>query len=76
MAKKVKIYLDTSVVSCLQVPETPERMEDTLRLWEDLEATITRIYTIGYFKRKKLRRLHAHCNSLVSKMRCYCFMEF
>jgi len=24
-----KIYLDTFVISCLQVPETPERMADT-----------------------------------------------
>jgi predicted nucleic acid-binding protein len=40
MTKKVKIYLDTSVISCLQAPETPERMADTLRLWNDLEAGI------------------------------------
>ena len=40
MANKVKIYLDTSVISCLQVPETPERMADTLRLWEDIKAGI------------------------------------
>ena len=37
MTNKTKIYLDTSVVSCLQVPETPERMADTLRLWEDIK---------------------------------------
>jgi predicted nucleic acid-binding protein len=40
MSKKVKIYLDTSVISCLQAFETPERMADTLRLWRDLEAGI------------------------------------
>jgi hypothetical protein len=40
MASKVKIYLDTSVISCLQVPETPERMADTLRLWEDIQANV------------------------------------
>jgi len=44
MTKKVKIYLDTSVISCLQVPETPERMADTLRLWEDLKGSIYDIY--------------------------------
>ena len=38
MTNKVKIYLDTSVISCLQVPETPERMADTLRFWEDIKA--------------------------------------
>jgi hypothetical protein len=40
MAKKLKIYLDTSVISCLQATETPERMADTLCLWKDLEAGI------------------------------------
>ena len=40
MENKVKIYLDTSVISCLQVPETPERMVDTLHLWEDIKAGI------------------------------------
>jgi predicted nucleic acid-binding protein len=44
MEKKIKIYLDTSVISCLQVPETPERMADTLCLWEDLKADIYDIY--------------------------------
>jgi len=38
MTNKVKIYLDTSVISCLQVPESPERMADTLRLWKDIKA--------------------------------------
>jgi len=40
MTNKVKIYLDTSVISHLQAPDTPERMTDTLRLWEDLKAGI------------------------------------
>ena len=40
MTKKVKIYLDTSVISHLQASDAPERMTDTLRLWEDLKAGI------------------------------------
>ena len=40
MTNKVKIYLDTSVISCLQAPETPERMADTLCLWKDIKADI------------------------------------
>jgi len=36
--KKTKIYLDTSVISHLDAPETPEKMEDTLRLWEKIQA--------------------------------------
>ena len=44
MSKKIRIYLDTSVISCLQVDETPERMADTLRLWKDLKANIYYVY--------------------------------
>jgi len=35
--KKTKIYLDTSVISHLDAPETPEKMEDTLLLWGKLK---------------------------------------
>jgi len=38
MSKKTKIYLDTSVISHLDAPETPEKMEDTWRLWEKIRA--------------------------------------
>jgi len=44
MRKPVKIYLDTSVISCLQAPETPERMADSLRLWENLKEGIYDVY--------------------------------
>ena len=51
MSKKIKIYLDTSVISCLQAHETPERMADSLHLWEALKANIYDVYisdiTIG-----------------------------
>lgn len=32
--KKLKIYLDTSVISYLDQQDSPARMEETLRLWE------------------------------------------
>jgi predicted nucleic acid-binding protein len=35
--KKLKIYLDTSVISHLDAPDTPEKMADTLRLWEQIK---------------------------------------
>ena len=36
--KKLKLYLDTSVISHLDAPDTPEKMADTLALWEDLKS--------------------------------------
>ena len=32
--EKLKIYLDTSVISCLDAPQTPERMIHTELFWE------------------------------------------
>ena len=34
--KKLKIYLDTSVISHLDAPDAPEREADTKRLWDDI----------------------------------------
>jgi len=36
--RKQRIYLDTSVISHLYAPDTPEKMADTLRLWNLLET--------------------------------------
>jgi len=35
--RKLKLYLDTSVISHLQAPDTPEKMAETLELWEVLK---------------------------------------
>lgn len=35
--RKLKVYLDTSVISYLQQKDTPERMKDTLALWKRFE---------------------------------------
>ena len=45
--KKLKIYLDTSVLSHLDSPDTPEKMVDTLGLWEDLRKEKYEIYISG-----------------------------
>lgn len=37
MSKKLKVYLDTSVISYLQQVDAPERMKDTLALWAQFE---------------------------------------
>jgi len=36
--KKTRIYLDTSVISHLDANDTPEKMGDTLRLWEKIKS--------------------------------------
>jgi len=34
---KPKIYLDTSIISHLHQLDVPEKMNDTLALWEDIK---------------------------------------
>jgi predicted nucleic acid-binding protein len=36
--KKLKIYLDTSVISHLDAPDVPDKEADTKRLWEEIKA--------------------------------------
>jgi predicted nucleic acid-binding protein len=36
--KKLKIYLDTSVISHIQHEDTPEKMKDTLLFWDELKT--------------------------------------
>lgn len=42
--KRIKVYLDTSVISYLQQEDTPERMQDTLALWKQFEEGKYDIY--------------------------------
>lgn len=35
--RKLKIYLDTSVISHLQQDDVPDKMNDTLKLWEEIK---------------------------------------
>jgi predicted nucleic acid-binding protein len=47
----LKLYLDTSVISHLQAIDTPEKMRDTIKLWEDIKNGKYEVYisntTIG-----------------------------
>ena len=36
--KKLKIYFDTSAIAYLDQQDAPDRMADTLKLWEDVKA--------------------------------------
>lgn len=42
--RKLKIYLDTSVISHLDAPDTPEKMADTLKLWEGIKRGEYEVY--------------------------------
>lgn len=33
---KIRIYLDTSVISYLEAEDTPEKMQDTINFWQEL----------------------------------------
>lgn len=36
--RKLKIYLDTSVISHLQQEDVPEKMKETMELWEQFKT--------------------------------------
>lgn len=35
--RKLKIYLDTSVISHLEAPDVPDKQADTLQLWQEIK---------------------------------------
>ncbi len=42
--KKLKVYLDTSVISYLYQDDAPEKMADTLALWDLFEKGVYEVY--------------------------------
>ena len=69
--RKQKIYLDTSVVSYLHQEDAPEKMKDTLKLWEILkkgryEVCISNIVMneIQECSEEKLHRLLDYLNQI------------
>ncbi|MHB8126561.1 MAG: hypothetical protein ACYDEJ_13150 [Desulfitobacteriaceae bacterium] len=36
---KVKVYIDTSVISHLEAEDTPEKLDDTHDFWQELKKT-------------------------------------
>lgn len=43
--RKLKIYLDTSVISHLDAPDVSDKMNDTLALWEDIKSGLYEVTT-------------------------------
>jgi predicted nucleic acid-binding protein len=42
--KKIKMYLDTSIISHLEAPDTPEKMSDTRKLWELFKGDAVEVF--------------------------------
>ena len=42
--RKLKIYLDTSIISHLYAPDVPEKQSDTLKLWEEIKSGLYEAY--------------------------------
>ena len=42
--RKLKIYIDTSVISHLSAPDTPDKQADTLKLWEEIKAGLYEVF--------------------------------
>ena len=38
MEKKLRVYIETSIISHLDAPDRPDRMADTLRLWKGMQT--------------------------------------
>ena len=44
--RKLRIYLDTSVISHLEQEDVPEKMEQTRKLWEILQSNRYKVIVI------------------------------
>ena len=84
--KKIKIYLDTSVISHLASEDTPEKMSDTLDFWRELEKdkylvtisdlTIAELTKCPEPKRTILFEYLSAINFDYNWMQIYCKLEF
>lgn len=68
--KRLKVYLDTSVVSYLYQEDAPEKMQDTLSLWELFQQGVYEVYVSDIVFRE-IDRCRNSC-----RVRCYYFVEF
>lgn len=50
--RKLKVYLDTSVISHLMQEDVPEKMKDTRDLWEMFKMVAKKIIEMGILSQK------------------------
>lgn len=63
--KKLKIYIDTSVISNLHADDAPAQMEDSLKLWEEIKLGLYDII-ISQLVLYEVRRCHEPKLSVLS----------
>ncbi|MCL1827014.1 MAG: DNA adenine methylase [Candidatus Cloacimonetes bacterium] len=68
--KRLKLYLDTSVISHLIAPDTPEKMADTLALWDNIKSNK---YNVPY-GHKPDRFSKAYITKIVNQVNYFEFM--
>ena len=54
--RKLKLYLDTSVISHLQAPDTPEKMAETLALWKVLKTRSDVVVVVSELTLRELNK--------------------
>jgi len=69
--QKIKIYFDTSVVSCLEDHHTPERLRDTNALWDKIKNNVFDVFSspvmeleLNRTKEPKRTRLLQHLSEI------------
>ena len=76
MNKKLKIYLDTSVVSYLLQDDVPEKMEITNRLWELFEEGKYELYlsnvTMKEISKCPEPKSYDDCQHIAAAVECEC----
>lgn len=71
MGKKIKVYLDTSVISYMDQQDSPEKMQDTREVWDILKTGLYDIYIsdlvldeLGKCKEDKLKILLSYLQQI------------
>ena len=67
--RKLKLYLDTSTISHLFADDTPDKMEDTIRLWEKIISGEYEIYVSDIVTDEIKRCAEPKRTQMLEKMR-------
>ena len=68
-ARKLKIYLDTSVISYLFAEEAPEKMDETKKLWRDIVSNKYDVYLSDTTLREVMNCAEPKRSAMVEKLK-------